>query len=485
MHTHLLSLVERAPQRLFFRRLAASLSKPCENCGALRLSQAFDIILNPAKASCWKCRANAKLIKLALVIPLSVSGLKASDLSSLLSIPLYRRILLSIVSGLATFGFRTPQPTGAPLAVVWNFTDQCNLNCVHCYQDAGGEISSRELSTNEALRAVEEMAHSGVAALSFSGGEPLVRNDFYAVAQRASDLGLSLSISTNGTLIDQEAVDRLLDAGIETVAISIDSLEPDFHDQFRGVPGSWEQAWDGVQACVIGGEDGRQFREIIVNTTLTAHSFRDIPKIHQMAREAGVTRYYVSRILPVGRGKSASSFDIPPTARKAVLEYLAQQSLKTIKKQQNPLCLARGMTYYARECFEQSQGLFFPVSEIVTGLEAFHQDHFSNRLARLVRLLGRKAGGCATGITYCGLSPEGDLLPCAPLSDCRLGSLRDHSFLDIWQNHPVFRYLRERNHLKGKCGLCDHRQICGGCRATAYGHTGDFLESDPSCPYPD
>ncbi|MHA2497815.1 MAG: radical SAM protein, partial [Candidatus Hodarchaeales archaeon] len=382
----------------------------------------------------------------------------------------------------ATFGFRTPQPTGSPLAIVWNFTNSCNLRCAHCYQDAG-EKASNELSTSEALRIVEEIAQAGVAALSFSGGEPLARKDFFEVAQRAADLGLSLSISTNGTLITRETVARLLDVGIETVAISIDSLTPDFHDEFRGTPGSWKKAWAGVRACVAGDEEGHRFKEVIVNTTLTTHSFRDIPQIQQKAREAGASRYYVSRILPVGRGKSVLDLDVSAKDRKAVLEYLANQNVKAIRSRQNQLSLARGMTYYARECYEQSNGSFFPVSEIVTGLEAFHTELFSSRLATLVQRLGKKAGGCATGITYAGLSPEGDILPCAPLSELPLANLRDQSLLDIWQNHLIFRYLRERHRLKGRCGACTHQQICGGCRATAFGHSGDFLASDPTCPF--
>lgn len=482
MQRPLLSLIDHKPQNILFQRLASYFSRTCGNCGTLRISQAFDDLLDSSKAKCWKCRVNAKFVKSALIGVFLNSGLKRDDISQLLATPLYRRIIIAIISGLAAFGFRTPQPTGSPLAIVWNFTNSCNLHCAHCYQDAG-EKASNELSTSEALQVVEEIAQAGVAALSFSGGEPLARKDFFEVAQRAADLGLSLSISTNGTLITRETVRRLLDVGIETVAISIDSLTPDFHDEFRGAPGSWDKAWAGVRACVAGDEEGRSFKEVIINTTLTIHSFRDIPKIHQKAREAGASRYYVSRILPVGRGKSVLDLDVSAKDRKAVLEYLARQSLKTIKKEQNSLCFARGMTYYARECYEQSHGLFFPVSEIVTGLEVFHQNHFSNRLARLVRLLGRKAGGCATGISYCGLSPEGDILPCAPLSELPLSNLRDRSLVDIWQNHPIFCYLRERHRLKGRCGACTHRQICGGCRATAFGYSGDFLASDPTCPF--
>ncbi|MHA2371181.1 MAG: hypothetical protein ACXADX_20395, partial [Candidatus Hodarchaeales archaeon] len=153
MQRPLLSLIDHKPQNILFQRLASYFSRTCGHCGALRISQAFDDLLEASKLKCWKCRVNAKLAKSALIGVFSSSGLNKDDISRLLTTPLYRRIIIAIISGLSTFGFRTPQPTGSPLAIVWNFTNSCNLRCAHCYQDAG-EKASNELSTTEALQVV-------------------------------------------------------------------------------------------------------------------------------------------------------------------------------------------------------------------------------------------------------------------------------------------------------------------------------------------
>ncbi|MFX1248341.1 MAG: radical SAM protein, partial [Promethearchaeota archaeon] len=369
---------------------------------------------------------------------------------------------------------------------VWNFTNHCNLKCLHCYQDSSlitaSNVNSypKELSTAEALRVVDIVAKSGCGSLSFSGGEPLLRDDFYKIAHHTSNHRLLCTLSTNGTLLDHTVAKDLISAGVSGISISLDSLSSKFHDELRGTPGAHTKAVQGIEVCA----ENSQFKELIIATTLTNRNLDDISGLIEFASEVGATRVYFSRILPVGRGKSLQSMNITREEQRKVLKYLAKKFIDYIQYGEPSVAvMTRGMTYFASQCASLSNYKHFPISEIVIGIEKRHKEILGNSAKTLFRQFAEYAGGCATGLTYCGLSPEGDILPCAPATDVHLGNILKDGLERIWINNPVLRQIRGRSLVKGKCNSCKSTLICGGCRVTAYGTTGDWLASDPSCPY--
>ncbi|UCE13163.1 MAG: radical SAM protein [Candidatus Heimdallarchaeota archaeon] len=476
----LLKLLEQEPLGRVARILASHLVSACPRCHKAPIKSVFEEARHDQSSFCWRCHPDRLATRIFLKRVLKLNSFRFQRFSSN---PLYTRSVVAWLSGISHFGVSRPQPTNPPIAIVWNFTYQCNLKCVHCYQDSSSEDdpikNSKELSTLEALQTVDILAKSGCGSLSFSGGEPLVREDFFEVAKRTSDRKLLCTLSTNGTMIDHDIAEKLVSVGVSGITISLDSLSSSFHDEFRGVNGSHAKTLSGIEACA---EIGK-FKELIIATTLTNKNLNDIPGLIELASEMGATRMYVSRILPVGRGKALRHFDVTSEDRKRILKELAKEFVSYAQTGENIPVMTRGMTYFAPQCAEISNNQIFPISEIVVGFEKRHREILGNSAANLFKRFSEYAGGCATGLTYCGLSPEGDVLPCAPATNIHLGNILTDGLKNIWINNPILRSVRERSHVKGKCGKCTSKLICGGCRVTAYGESGDWLSSDPSCPY--
>ncbi len=459
------------------RIFANHITSYCHECQRNRIDVVFDYLDDPNIKLCKDCLIHAKLFILLVDFLFLNLGLKNNSSRDFFS-DRYRKVSESIVRGVAFFGIKTPFVTGAPIAVVWNYTDKCNLNCSHCYADANSS-KEKELTTEERFKIIDRLVEAGVIALNFSGGEPLIREDLFDVTQYAYKNGLSLSISTNGTLIDKECVKRLVQSGIESVDISLDGIKPETHDRIRNVKGSFDLAISGIRNCVKYGN----FNEIIVNTTLTKFTLREIPGIYEYVKDLGVTRYYVSRILPSGRGKDFLEFDVNSDEKKELLNFLYNNFYSFVNGGDDIICLTRGMTYFSRVCFESSSGALFPVCEILTGYEKEYEKYFEGKLPSTIVKMRDYFSGCAAGLNYCGLDPTGAVLPCAPASKMKLGSLLETPLREIWINHPVLKNLRQREKIKGKCSNCQSKGYCGGCRLTAFSEMDDWLSQDPSCPF--
>lgn len=475
----LLRISEQRPFPSVIRILAHKITHECPWCHESPIESIFSEIHIEHQTSCWRCYPNRII---GLLFLKQVLGLKKHEFREFASNPLYTRSVIAWLRGISQFGINRPQPTLPPIAIVWNFTNLCNLKCAHCYQDSthySDSHHSRELTTAQALEVVDKVANYGVGSLSFSGGEPLIREDFFEVASHVANRKLLCTVSTNGTMIDHSIAKELAVSGVTGVTISLDSVNSTFHDELRGVNGAHDKALRGLEACV----DIGKFKELIVAMTLTNKNFKQIPDLINLVSEIGASRVYVSRILPVGRGKALRYLDVDSTQKKNVLKDLARLFVNYSRTGKGIAAMTRGMTYFAPQCAKLSGYQFFPISEIVVGFEKRHKDILGKTAISLFRKFAEYAGGCATGLTYCGLSPEGDILPCAPATDIRLGNMLTDKFEDVWINNPILRTLRERNKIKGSCGNCKDKFICGGCRITAFGETGDWLASDPSCPY--
>ncbi|HJW65364.1 MAG TPA: radical SAM protein [Candidatus Bathyarchaeia archaeon] len=319
-----------------------------------------------------------------------------------------------------------------PLVVSWNVTRKCNLACSHCYINAAKDELQGELNTEEAKRLIDQISYVSRPLLILSGGEPLLRADIYDLIQYGADKGLRMGLGSNGSLINQEVAKNLKAAGVKTVSISLDSRNPEKHDEFRGVKGSWQKAVEAITAL-------RQNGVLVqVNTTVTQQNHNEIDEIMSLAEELGVENFHLFFLVPTGRGTKIT--DISP----AMYEGMIKSTFaKTGKHRLNvrPSCAPQFM-----------------------------------RIAKNMGLDMRQwIRGCIAGLYYCRIYPNGDITPC-PYLPVKLGNVREKTFGEIWFGSEVFRNLRDFDTLKGKCGACEYRSLCGGCRARAYGLSSDFID---------
>jgi len=369
-----------------------------------------------------------------------------------------RRGLSNIVKSVAEYGITKPLKLQAPFLVVWNYTDACNLRCKHCYQGAG-RMSSNELGLEERLNIVDQLVDNDVVAIAFSGGEALLRNDFWEVARHAAQKGLYLSLATNGTLLTKDVVRRLLDVGIEYFEISLDSVDPLKHDAFRGVSGAWERTVAGIQNVVA------EHAYSCIATTITSENSNELEDLIAFSKKMGVDRTLIFNFIPVGRGSEIVDVDLPPEAR----EDLLQQMYRHLSGQDEKWEILTTAPQFSRVCMMNSKTGVISLAHVGAA-------GFSDK----VGLLAEYIGGCGAGRMYSAIQPNGIVTPCVFLP-IPVGDLRSESFIDIWKNAEVMQSLRERHDLKGHCGSCDYRNVCGGCRARAYAYFNDIKAPDIGC----
>ena len=461
----------------FWKALARYLASECEECGQVRLLSVFDDYSTGLLLRCERCFWTSKALWPLIRLLFFRLGVNNDAVKRLLRDSLVRRCMLSVIKGIANFGIRYPQPTGAPITVVWNFTNRCNLNCLHCHQDSSPMSSLPELNPSQAFKVIDNMSDAGVAILTFSGGEPLLRRDIYAAIRRASDNGMLCTVASNGTLISPEVATKLAKAGTKRVEIGLDGAIAETHDFLRNKRGSFEATIGGIRNCAAVG-----FDELATTMTLHSKNVNELAETMELAEKLGATRFYLNRLIPAGRGVGASYLDVTPAEKIRALQALYNKFYKSVRNGFGMQCYARGMTYYARLGYESSGGRVFTVSEALSGYESMFQDKFGLEVSKIVRGLADGFGGCSAGLTYAGLTASGDLLPCVP-APIELGNLLDQSLETIWVHSKLLNYIRKREYMKGSCRVCTYSDICGGCRYTAYVMHGDWLGPDASCPF--
>ncbi len=331
-----------------------------------------------------------------------------------------------------------------PHVVAWNLTKRCNLECAHCYIAAGPrESAATELDTAACLEIVDQLLAVNPAPLIIlSGGEPLLRQDLAEIAHYATVNGATVVVGTNGTLLTEERIVRLKQAGVRGVAVSVDSLRPSYHDNFRHGRG----ALADVQAAL--GRLAAVRLDFIVQTTVTKGNRAELERLVAWSAEQGAVAFNCYFLVATGRG--ASLTDLAPVEYEAVLADLARWERAYRGRM---LVRAKCAPHFMRHVHRSD-----PDSPVL---------NYQTR--------------CPCGTQYCRITPDGKLTPCPYLPEAA-GDLRAQSFADIWRSSPLFRQLRE-GALGGKCGACEYRALCGGCRARAFALTGDVLAADPSCAY--
>jgi len=401
---------------------------------------------------CWRCKIAYNFVKIILDNILSKLKIERDKIMQNLRDSMWRKGLSSVLEGIAKYGPQKPFTAYAPFLVVWNFTNACNLRCKHCYQDAS-KPAFDELTTQEALKAVDKMAEAGVAYIAMSGGEPLVRKDFFEVASRIKDNELAFSLATNGTLLTKENVRKLVELNCLFIQISLDGATPEVHNSFRGGE-SFERTIQGIMNAIESGIT------VGVATTITKHNIDEAFRIIDLAERLGVDIFMHYNFIPTGRGKDIVELDLSPEEREYLLTRMASEIYK------RDLSLLSTAPQYSRVCSQYST------------FSLTHFDTFSKE-NKDVGFLAEFVGGCGTGRLYCGLQPNGDIIPCVFIPIV-VGNIKSDDFLDIWHNSEVFRKIRDRKSFEG-CGTCKYVNICGGCRARAFGYYGNLQAPDPGC----
>ncbi|MBC7330092.1 radical SAM protein [bacterium] len=387
-------------------------------------------------------------------------GIPQEKIPEYMAHPNIRRTILNAAFSIQEYGLKLPMTFYAPLMVVWNITYTCNLRCKHCYENAGTlrpkELSTGELSKEEKLALVDEIADSQIPTLSFSGGEPLLCKDFWDVVEKARERGLYLSMNTNGTAITPEVAKKLKEYDFAYVAVSIDSANPEKHDFFRGVKGAWERSIKGIKNVIEAGGNA------ILSVTVTRYNYDEFQDILELGRKLGVYKVMVYNFIPTGRGREIWNRDLNPDEKESILQQMYDFLLEG-----GSLCTTSPQL--GRFCLEKDKPEFAPIAHLGVGK------------AKDLSLLAELIGGCGVARAYMAVQPDGTYTPCVYMPDVHLGHFRTDRILDVWHNHPFLNKLRDRSKLWGACGNCEYNRACGGCRARALAYFGDPMAPDPGC----
>ncbi len=392
-----------------------------------------------------------------------------------------------MMRGIKKFGIRIPFTPGGPFEVVWNFTYSCNLKCKHCYENAGSDRP--ELSTEEAYFALDKLSETasvGLPALSFSGGEPLMRKDLFEVAAYARRRIPYISIATNGTLLSKDNVKRLKDVGIDYVEISLDGATKKIHEEFRRVQGCFEQTRKGLQNTIDEGLD------VCVATTFQRENLQEFRKIIELVEEMGI-RFMHFNYVPTGRAKSHIELDLTPKERFSILESMGMK-IVNLSIQSNKEETETGKSTITVDRFFSTCPQYASVVKRIAKSKKLDFGVSAHYAAmKGVENIANFLGGCGAGRLYICLEPNGDIKPCVffPTNEntARGNIIRD-DLEDIWDHDKVFWELRSREKLtsynvRGSlvgCGNCKDKYICGGCRARSYSYfNGDLNEPDIGC----
>ncbi|AFK19874.1 radical SAM/SPASM domain-containing protein [Haloferax mediterranei ATCC 33500] len=339
--------------------------------------------------------------------------------------------------------------TQRPFVLIWEVTQACHLACNHCRADANPLRHPEELTTEEGKRLLDQASEFGPGQLVvLSGGDPLTRPDLTELVEYGTKQGLRMTLTPSGTTsLTPETVSQLGDAGIKRLALSLDGGSASAHDSFRGVDGSFEQT---VQAARAARDAGIPLQ---INTTVCAQTVDELPALRDLVADLGAVLWSVFFLVPVGRGRVLDP--LTPDHAEEVMEWLSAVSDDApfgVKTTEAP--------HYRRVSIQQRRD----------SIDAPSNDGIGRRL------------GISAGDGFAFVSHTGELFPSGFLPKS-VGNVRDGGLVEGYRESELFRALRDRDNLRGKCGSCEFRHICGGSRSRAYAHTGDPHASDPLCAY--
>lgn len=325
------------------------------------------------------------------------------------------------------------------MLISWNTTKRCNLLCKHCYRESGPDADIQgELTTEEGKTLIGQIKNAGFRLLILSGGEPLMREDIYEMVSTAKQVGLVPAMGTNGTLLSADVARELMDRGLKGIAISVDSMEKEYHDDFRGHAGAFDLTQTGIDHALAAG------LRVQINLTLTEKNQGEFHKMADYYEKRGVHAIHPFFLVPTGRALSMEDEGLREQAYFTMIRKILEKQ-KTSSLELKPTCAPQ----------------FMP-------------------MAKEMGIAQRFTRGCLAGTAYCCILPQGEVHIC-PYLPVSAGNVRENPFEDIWKNSTVFQQLRDFTNYEGACGACEHQSICGGCRARAYYYHGNYMAEEPWC----
>jgi radical SAM protein with 4Fe4S-binding SPASM domain len=369
------------------------------------------------------------------------------------------RGLVVTARSVAEYGLTLPQRFSAPLIVVWNLTNQCNLRCRHCYQDSERERLGDELGLAEKLDLVDQIGEMYVPMIAFAGGEPTVNKDLLPVLRRCQKHGIHTTLATHGGTMTPRLAARLAKAGIKYVEISLDSVDPVKHDAFRGEPGMWRRTVEGMGNVVK--QEGMRLG---VAMCIHRGNFEEVEDMLQFAVDMGASCFAHFNFIPVGRGLEMAGSDLDPSQREQLLHLLNKWM------QSGRIGVLSTSPQFGRICIAHTP---------VEGKQSC--SHVGGGGGEKARVIAKYLGGCGAGRCYVAVEPNGDITPCVYLPHRLLGNIRCRRLADIFRNNEFWELLCDRDWRTHHCEVCEFKHYCGGCRARADAYFGELNAGDPGC----
>lgn len=337
-----------------------------------------------------------------------------------------------------------------PRLIAWEITRSCVLNCVHCRAAARFGPYSNELSTEDCFRFLDNVISFSNPIIILTGGEPMMRDDIFDVAAYGTKIGLRMVMAPCGLLVTDETAQKIKDAGIKRLSFSIDGADAESHDKFRGVPGAYESVLKAIETTT---KHGLEFQ---VNTTITKHNLHELPKILNKVIELGAVAHHPFLLVPTGRAANMKDQEISPEDYEKTLKWFYEMR-EEVPIQFKPTCAPH---YYR----------IFRQHEKEKGIKVTPQTHGMDAMTK----------GCMGGQSFAFVSNTGKVQICGFL-DVECGDIKEEPFSKIWDTSKVFQEMRAWDDYNGRCGYCEYRWVCGGCRARAYAFTGNYLDEEPFC----
>lgn len=368
---------------------------------------------------------------------------------------------------------RGPLPPVPPLRLLfWESTVGCNLECVHCRRlEVASELSRHDMTTAQALALIRTLPEVGKPILVFSGGEPLMRPDIFDLAEETRKLGLPAALATNGTLLNEKTVEKIVDVGIRRVSISFDGPDAPTHDSFRG-RGAYDAAINGVKLLRARGVS------VQINSTIARHNYQKLNETYELALGLGADALHLFMLVPVGCGMELpESIMLQAGEYENALNWIYDRSLEG-KLHLKATCAPhyfRVMRQRAKESGQKMPVAAHPHRGMAPDGMGAHPGggHPGGDMTAMTK-------GCLAGQAVCFVSHTGEVFPCGylPVSS---GNVKTTPFPQIWRESTIFADLRDDSRLEGKCGVCEYKKVCMGCRARAFAHTQDYLAEEPNC----
>ena len=342
-----------------------------------------------------------------------------------------------------------------PKWIAWEITRRCNLSCVHCRSSSELEIQGHpDFSLAEGKRILDEIAAYASPVMVLSGGEPLLREDVFELAQYGTNLGLRMCLATNGTLVTDQVCEQIKATGIKMVSLSLDGAKAETHDDFRNQPGAFDGTMNAIK--LFNAHD----IPFLVNSSFTIRNRHEIPEIYRLVKSLGAKAWYMFMIVPTGRGEDIMEELIPTEVYDEILEWHYQVEKEENELLMRPTCAPHYYRIVRQKAKEEGSKFTRRNLQFSTG--------------------GSK--GCLAGQLICLIDVDENVLPCSYFPKSA-GNLKEQPFPEIWEHSTLFQEMRDFKGYKGNCGRCEYVNVCGGCRARAYAMTGDYLEQEPFCDY--